>query len=94
VGRQNESTNCGEEVCPKTAKTSLRDVSLACLIGESYDFAVYRVVKGVFRAESDSKFGSALAKCIVDALFRLKAAVEIGGPTISPSRRLRLCREP
>ncbi len=30
------------------AKTSLRDVSLACLIGESYDFAVYPVVKGVF----------------------------------------------
>jgi hypothetical protein len=41
----NESTNCGEEVCPEIAKTSAIGVSLACLIGKSYDFAVYRVVQ-------------------------------------------------
>jgi hypothetical protein len=38
MGRQNESTNCGEEVCPKTAKTSLIDVSLAYSIGKSVWF--------------------------------------------------------
>jgi hypothetical protein len=44
----NEYTKCGEGVCPEIAKTSAIAVSVACLIGESYDFAVYRVVKGVF----------------------------------------------
>ncbi len=42
-------------VCPKTAKTSLIDVSLARLIGKWYDFAVYRVIQGFFRAESASR---------------------------------------
>jgi hypothetical protein len=32
------------------AKTSAFSVSLEYLIGKSYDFALYRVVQGVFRA--------------------------------------------
>ena len=37
-----------EEVCPEIAKTSAFGVSLACLIGKSYDFAVYQMAQGVF----------------------------------------------
>jgi hypothetical protein len=35
-------------VCAEIAKTSAFGVSLASLIGKSYDFAVYRVVQGFF----------------------------------------------
>jgi hypothetical protein len=44
----NEYTKCGEGVCLEIAKTNAIGVSLECLIGESYDSAVYRLVKGVF----------------------------------------------
>jgi hypothetical protein len=42
------SPNAGKEVCRKIAKTSAFGFSLACLIGKSYDFAVYRIVQAFF----------------------------------------------
>jgi hypothetical protein len=42
-------------VCPEIAKTSAIGVSLACLIGKSYDFAGFGVVQEVFRAEFEPK---------------------------------------
>jgi hypothetical protein len=66
----NECTNCGEEVCPEIAKTSAIGVSLACLIGKSYDFAVYRVVQGFFPGGIRLKMWFGIADSQVDALFR------------------------
>jgi len=37
-----------EHECAEIAKASVFGVSLASLIGKSYDFAVYRVVQGLF----------------------------------------------
>jgi hypothetical protein len=38
-------------VCPKTAKTSLIDVSLACSTGKSYGFGAFRSAAEVFQAK-------------------------------------------
>jgi len=73
MGRQNESTNCGEKVCRKTAKTSLIDVSLAYSIGKSYSFASLGIVPEVSGPESDPKCGSASVDSQVDALFRIRS---------------------
>ena len=69
----NEYTKCGEGVCPEIAKTSAIGVSLACLIGNRMILRSIGLSREFFRAESDSKFNSALPKCIVDALFQVKS---------------------
>ncbi len=63
-------------MCPEIAKTSPIDVSLAFLIGESHDFAVYRVVQGFFPGGIRLKMRFGIADSQVDALFRLKAVLE------------------
>ena len=60
-----------EELCPEIAGTSAFGVSLACLIGKSYDFAVYRVVQGFFPGGIRLKMRFDIADSQVDALFRL-----------------------
>jgi hypothetical protein len=62
-----------EEVSPEIAKTSAIGVSLAYLIGESYDFVVYRVVQGVFPGGIRLKMRFGIADSQVDALFRFQS---------------------
>ena len=51
LGHWDERINCGEAVCPETAKTGLIDISLACSIGKLYDFVVYGIAQEVIRAK-------------------------------------------
>jgi hypothetical protein len=61
VRPRNESTNRREEVCPKMAKTSPIDVSLAYSIAESYGL-------GGFRSASEGFSGKNLIPtCSLDA---------------------------
>jgi hypothetical protein len=61
----------GEEWLEIT-ETSFPDVSLAVLIGKSYDFAVYRVARRSFWGGTRVETRSAFAKSEVDALFRIE----------------------
>ena len=60
------------EVCLEITETSSPDVSLAVLIGKSYDFAVYRVARRSFWGGTRVETRSAFAKSEVDALFRIE----------------------
>ncbi len=73
----------GMEVCPEIAKTSLTDVSLACLPGDSYDFEVYLVVKGVC-------FPISRAAPFFLLKFSQEQVSEIGMPAIKNFREKRM----
>ena len=68
---RNGFTNCGEEMCLKSAKTCLIDVSVAYSIGKLYDFAVYRVVQRFFPGGIGLKMRFGVADSQIDALFRV-----------------------
>jgi hypothetical protein len=57
-------------VCPKTAKTSLIDVSLAYSIGKLYGFWRFRVAAEVFQAKIQSQHAVWMYSAEVDALFQ------------------------
>jgi hypothetical protein len=63
------------EVCLEITETSSPDVSLAVLIGKSYDFAGSKSKIKVFQAKIRSQHAVWMPSAEVDALFRLKAVV-------------------
>jgi hypothetical protein len=71
VARLNGFTNCGEEVCPKNAKTGLIDASLADSTGKSCDFWSFRNAVEVSQAKIRSQHAVWMQGAEVDASFRI-----------------------
>jgi hypothetical protein len=63
----------GRKCVLEIAQSGAIGVSLACLIGKSYGFPVYRVVQGFFLGGIHLKMRFGIAESQVDALFRLKS---------------------